>query len=118
MLLMTEYTFHIKGSVSINKIYSAPHWTTRSKLKAEWRLLFEDMFDAYDTPKIYTYGITCYFNNRLDLDNNAMMVKFFNDALRSSGWIVDDNPKFFTSLKMLVDKELEKNSAKFVLSVL
>ena len=118
MLQMTEYIFFIEGSVSINKIYSAPHWTVRSKLKAKWRLLFEDMLKAYDTPSIDTYGITCYFNNRLDLDNNAMMVKFFNDALRSSGWIIDDSPKYFTSLKMVVDKTLEKNSAKFVLKVL
>ena len=80
--------------------------------------MFALMLKEYDTPNIDTYRIKASFNNRLDLDNNVMMVKFFNDALKQSGWIKDDNPNYFTSLKMVVDKRLKKNTAKIVLEVL
>ena len=115
---MTKYKFSIEGSVSINKIYSTPHWAVRSKLKKAWRDRFSEMLDEYDKPDVNKYRIRAFFCNRLDLDNNVMMVKFFNDALKEAGWIVDDNPKHFVSLRMDVDTTLKKNSAKILLEVL
>lgn len=116
---MTKYNFSVDGSVSINKIYSSPHWTVRSKLKKKWRDMFALMLKEYDKPdKVDNYRVRASFNNRLDLDNNVMMVKFFNDALKQEGWIADDNPNYFTTLKMSVDKRLKKNTAKIVLEVL
>ena len=100
------YKFKVDGSVSINKIYSTPHWAVRSKLKKEWREMFSAMLQEYDKPDVDKYRVRALFNNRLDLDNNVMMIKFFNDALKQEGWIVDDSPKYFVSLKMLIDKDL------------
>ena len=106
------YKLNVSGKVSLNEIYSGAHWTKRATLKKNWRLIFSQMLNEYDKVEINQYGLICRFNNRLDLDNNIMMVKFLNDTLKEQGWINDDSPKYFTTLKMYIDKDLPKNTAE------
>lgn len=101
-----------KKHPSLNMIYSSKHWTARSKAKNEWRNIFIEMLKVSDIRKdISKYEIDVISNNNYDVDNDIMLVKFFNDSLVSSGFVKDDNRRYFKGFSIHHSDELEKYNA-------
>ena len=97
---------------SLNKFYSAPHWTFRSKEKTKWKGIITEQLD-YDFQFEYC-TITARVNYRYDLDNCIMAIKFTQDALVDAGMVVDDNKKFIKAVVIEPALDLPKNSSQIV----
>ena len=111
-----KYYYYIKENpISLNKVYSTPHWTVRSKLKSKWFDIFKEYLDANPPEPIEKYNITLTVNSRLDPSNCIMVIKFFEDTLKKLEYIVDDSPKYCKSITIKPDENLEKPSFKIVL---
>lgn len=94
---------------SLNKFYSSPHWTFRSKEKTKWKEIISQQLD-YDF-QFKSCSITAQVNYRYDLDNCIMAIKFTQDALVDSGMIADDNKKFIQRVTIEPKEDLPKNSS-------
>ena len=94
---------------SLNKFYSSPHWTFRSREKTKWKEIISDQLD-YDF-KLKSCSIIARVNYRYDLDNCIMAIKFTQDALVDSGMIADDNKKFIKAVRIEPASDIPKNSS-------
>lgn len=113
---MTDYAkieIELGKIPSLNKFYSSPHWTFRSKEKTKWKAIVSEQLD-YDFQFEYCI-ITAKVNYRYDLDNCIMAVKFTQDALVDAGMVRDDNKKFVRSVRIEPALDLPKNSSKIVI---
>ena len=109
---MTDYTsIEIKlGKIpSLNKFYSAPHWTFRSKEKSKWREVVMQQLE-YDFQFEYCI-ITAKVNYRYDLDNCIMAVKFTQDALVEKGLVKDDYKKFIKAVRIEPATDIPKDTS-------
>lgn len=108
---VTTWTFQWeKENISLNKVYSQKHWTYRSSLKKKWHKFFGKMLNEFDKPEINEFSVTLCYRSRLDPDNQIMLIKFFCDALRESGWVEDDRPKFFKGFSIKYNDEFKKTN--------
>ncbi len=113
---MTDHTkieVHLGKIPSLNKFYSSPHWTFRSKEKTKWREVVMQQLD-YDFKFEYCV-ITAKVNYRYDLDNCIMAVKFTQDALVEAGLIKDDNKKFIKAVRIEPASDLPKDTSVIVI---
>jgi len=113
---MTDHTkieVHLGKIPSLNKFYSSPHWTFRSKEKTKWREVVMQQLD-YDFQFEYCV-ITAKVNYRYDLDNCIMAVKFTQDALVEAGLIKDDNKKFIKAVRIEPASDLPKDTSVIVI---
>lgn len=113
---MTDHTkieIHLGKIPSLNKFYSSPHWTFRSKEKTKWREVVMQQLD-YDFKFEYCV-ITAKVNYRYDLDNCIMAVKFTQDALVEAGLIKDDNKKFIKAVRIEPASDLPKDTSVIVI---
>lgn len=94
---------------SLNKFYSSPHWTFRSKEKTKWKKIIADQLD-YDF-QFESCIITARVNYRYDLDNCIMAIKFAQDALVDKGLVVDDNKKFIRAVRIEPAPDLPKDTS-------
>lgn len=94
---------------SLNKFYSSPHWTFRSKEKTKWKEIISKQLD-YDFQFEYCV-ITAKVNYRYDLDNCIMAIKFTQDALVDAGMIADDNKKFIKAVRIEPANDIPKDSS-------
>lgn len=105
----TEIQIELGKIPSLNKFYSSPHWTFRSKEKTKWKEIISQQLD-YDFQFI-SCSIIAQVNYRYDLDNCIMAIKFTQDALVDSGMIADDNKKFIQRVTIEPKEDLPKNSS-------
>jgi Holliday junction resolvase RusA-like endonuclease len=113
---MTDHSkieIHLGKIPSLNKFYSSPHWTFRSKEKTKWREVVMQQLD-YDFQFEYCV-ITAKVNYRYDLDNCIMAVKFTQDALVEAGLIKDDNKKFIKAVRIEPASDLPKDTSVIVI---
>ena len=94
---------------SLNKFYSSPHWTFRSREKTKWKEIISDQLD-YDFQFEYCV-ITAKVNYRYDLDNCIMAIKFTQDALVDAGMIADDNTTFIKSVRIEPASDIPKDTS-------
>ena len=109
---MTDHTkIEIKlGKIpSLNKFYSSPHWTFRSREKTKWKEIITDQLD-YDFQFEYCI-FTAKVNYRYDLDNCIMAIKFTQDALVDAGMIAADNKKFIKSVRIEPASDMPKDTS-------
>lgn len=109
---MTDHTrieIQLGKIPSLNKFYSSPHWTFRSREKTKWKSIILDQLD-YDF-QFKSCIITARVNYRYDLDNCIMAIKFTQDTLVDSGMIADDNKKFIKAVRIEPASDLPKNSS-------
>jgi hypothetical protein len=93
---MTDHTkIEIKlGKIpSLNKFYSSPHWTFRSREKTKWKEIITDQLD-YDFQFEY-----------------CMAIKFTQDALVDAGMIADDNKKFIKAVRIEPATDIPKDTS-------
>jgi Holliday junction resolvase RusA-like endonuclease len=109
---MTDHTkieIELGKIPSLNKFYSSPHWTFRSKEKTKWKAIISEQLD-YDFQFEYCV-ITAKVNYRYDLDNCIMAIKFTQDALVDAGMIADDNKKYIKAVRIEPANDIPKNSS-------
>lgn len=109
----TKIEVHLGKIPSLNKFYSSPHWTFRSKEKTKWREVVMQQLD-YDFQFEYCV-ITAKVNYRYDLDNCIMAVKFTQDALVEAGLIKDDNKKFIKAVRIEPASDLPKDTSVIII---
>lgn len=105
----TKIEVHLGKIPSLNKFYSSPHWTFRSKEKSKWRAVVMEQLD-YDFQFEYCV-ITAKVNYRYDLDNCIMAVKFTQDALVEAGLVKDDNKKFIKAVRIEPASDIPKDTS-------
>jgi len=114
--IMTDYAkieIELGKIPSLNKFYSSPHWTFRSREKTKWKAIVSEQLD-YDFKFEYCI-ITAKVNYRYDLDNCIMAVKFTQDALVDAGMVIDDNKKFIRAVRIEPALDLPKDSSKIII---
>ena len=133
--------FEFEGYVSLNQIYSSPHWSVRSRIKREWRQLLLDailreeecslpeLIERYSNINVKEIHLSIGVHNRLDIDNNVMVAKFLMDMLQEPTaktkdsdvklcLIKNDGPKIYTQLHLYADTQLPKGTGKITLEII
>jgi len=105
----TKIEIHLGKIPSLNKFYSSPHWTFRSREKTKWKEIISKQLD-YDFQFEYCI-ITAKVNYRYDLDNCIMAIKFTQDALVDAGMITDDNKKFIRAVRIEPASDIPKDTS-------
>jgi len=95
---------------SLNKLYAGRHWSYRVKEKESYYRHIESSLSKYDKWSTERFAIYLSRNHRSDLDNSIVAVKFLADYLRYNGYVVDDTPRYFTELRIVDEKSIEKNT--------
>ena len=100
-----------KDVVTLNKVYSSPHWTVRSKLKQKYHTMFNDLLSELEKPSepIQIFGVELLVNSRQDIDNLVIMNKWFVDTLREEQWVADDNQSHFRKFVIKVNNNQKKD---------
>ena len=123
---VVKIVYRGKG-VSLNQFYSQGHWGTRSALKKKYRKKFDELFaNSRNLRWMNKFSIIIFYNSRHDLDNVTGMEKVFVDALKKevdsqtgevirSGYIEDDNKKFYKGMSIFPDESLPTNTFEFLL---
>ena len=116
--VLDTLVFEWQGAdISLNKFYSSPHWTVRSKEKNFWKGLFSRI-PIKDTPPIDEFQITLKYNSRLDVDNTILHCKFLIDYLRSVGILIDDTKRYYRGLHIIPDETMGKKHYILTLEIL
>jgi len=95
---------------SLNKIYAGVHWATRLKYKNDYKGSIKAELSNHDKFTCESYSLDISYNSRLDIDNGILVSKFLSDCLVQEGYVPDDTPKYFTSVKISFDGTLPKNT--------
>ena len=77
--------------------------------------MVEAQLENYDHYRFDTFKITVKYHYNQDIDNVVLVSKFVSDTLVANNWVIDDNPKFYKSLKIIYDKEIEKNHCEVII---
>ena len=109
MIDHTQIEIKLGKIPSLNKFYSSPHWTFRSREKTKWKEIISEQLD-YDF-QFESCIITARVNYRYDLDNCIMAIKFAQDALVDKGLVVDDNKKFIRAVRIEPAPDLPKDTS-------
>ena len=92
--------------VSTNKIYAGIHWSGRSELKQNYRYIaLAGKGLAKITAQPVKLLFTFYFKgNLLDASNCSLMGKLLEDALVKNGVLIEDKPKYVSSVEYVSKK--------------
>lgn len=102
-------------TISLNSLYAGKHWTYRKRIKDEYKKIVEAQLENYDKCRFDSFKIVVKYNYNQDIDNVVLVSKFVSDTLVANDWVIDDNPKFYKSLKIIYDGEIEKNHCKVII---
>jgi hypothetical protein len=102
---------------SLNKIYSGGHWAIRAKYKNDYKREIKKELDLFDKFTCESYSLDIRYNSRLDIDNGILVSKFLSDCLVEEGYVEDDSPKYFTSVRIRFDSSLPKNIYQVVIKI-
>jgi len=100
--------------VSLNEFYKQGHWSKRSRIKNQYRELFENMIDKAKIKWMDQFSLVMFYNSRHDPDNVVGMEKVFMDTLKGK-YMEDDNKKFFRGFAIFPDESLPMNTFEFYL---
>lgn len=84
----------------LNKYYSGCHWSIRKRDAEFWHLLTRSAMNRQEvrrTPFEKPVEISLLWNDRLDIDNHAVMGKMIVDAMKGR-LINDDNRKWLKGI--------------------
>lgn len=107
-----EVTISLPKPPSLNQWYAGKHWAARKKQKEDFNKGVEEELEKIDLFTMERFSIAVDYNCRYDVDNCITSIKFLADCLRSNGYVVDDNPKYFFSQSITFNPELKKNEFK------
>lgn len=95
---------------SLNEFMGGKGYWMKNKLKKEWVTYISNMLLIAEMDYIENYHLILTFNNRKDCDNNIMILKYFNDALQTGGYIKDDSTKVWKGFEVWYDPGLDKGT--------
>lgn len=78
----------------LNALYAGKHWAARKKDAEDWHSLVHSELYRQKIPRQILHNPVCvtfYWDDRLDIDNHALMGKMTVDALK--GWVLADDGK-------------------------
>lgn len=106
-----EFTVEYQGTwVSVNSLRNN-NYKVNQGLKRKFRSIYAKLIKE-KMPKegmpFDRFSIHLRYNSRLDTDNPT--TKFFVDALKDCGVIIDDNKKYFRQLNIQPDETLKFNT--------
>ena len=85
---------------SLNSIYGGVHWSSRRRYAEKWHeIVHTELIRQKIKKTILKRPVEVWFwwDDRLDIDNHALMGKMTVDALK--GWLIeDDNKKHFVAV--------------------
>lgn len=102
--------------ISTNKIYSGTHWTERKKLKDLY--VWNFLIVASKIKPIDRCELEFEFefkNKPLDCDNCSFMAKLLVDCLRHYQKLIDDTPKYLSSIK-ISSKKGKKDKVRIIIN--
>ena len=108
-------TLKLPKTISLNSLYAGKHWTFRKKTKDEYKKLVEEELARYDHFTFDTFKVVIKYNYNQDIDNVVLVSKFVSDTLVANKWVIDDNPKYYQSLKIIYDRDVEKNHCEVMI---
>ena len=92
--------------ISTNQYYSGMHWTVRRYIGDAWHETVKAALNFYDILAVdYPVKLKFYWNNRFDLDNNAVMRKMIIDSLVLANILPDDTKKYIKSISEYIYEE-------------
>ncbi len=107
------YSFTYSGPWLSTNVYYNYHYQVRSKVKNQWKQYFRTQLAALDIPHLSAFTVELRYNSRLDLDNNATMMKIFVDTLKEQH-VEDDTKKYYKGLTITPDSDLGKNTYQVI----
>lgn len=78
----------------MNKYYAGVHWSVRKRDAEYWHMIARNAMNRQDVrkrPFQKPVVVTFWWNDRLDIDNHAVMGKFIVDAMK--GRIIEDDTR-------------------------
>jgi hypothetical protein len=107
---LEEIVLTLPKPPSLNKIYAGVHWTTRTKYKNDYKTAIKEQLALFDKFTCESYSLDISYNSRLDIDNGILVSKFLSDCLVQEGYVADDTPTYFKSVKIQFEGSLPKNT--------
>lgn len=104
-----EFTVHYNGTwVSTNTLRNN-HYRVNEALKRKFRKVYGDLIrkSKCDGGVFKSFEVQIEYRSRLDPDN--VSGKFFVDALKDQGVIIDDNKKYFKLWSIRPIEDLKHN---------
>jgi hypothetical protein len=113
--------------VSLNQFYQQGHWSTRSRIKIQYRSIFDKLLkQSTDLRWLEQFYLCIFFNSGHDTDNVVGMSKVFVDSLKREynkdldiitreGLIPDDDKAHFKGLMIFPDEKMPHNTFEFLL---
>jgi Holliday junction resolvase RusA-like endonuclease len=103
-----------KSSIaSMNKV-ATWHWSTTLSVKKEFKKLLLDWYIPEASVKLAsgTLVFELFRHNKkiIDSDNIGFIVKWTIDAIKESGWLIDDNQIKYVVVPSVVKKELKETT--------
>jgi hypothetical protein len=97
---------------SMNKIWSSPHWGTRSGIKNKYSKIFSTLMLEEEVKPMQEMVIVLFYQSRVDVDNAIVGCKILADSIKGS-YLPDDSNKFYKGLFMIHDPALAKNTYEY-----
>ena len=108
-----HYVITYEGEVtSMNKIWSSPHWGTRSAMKNKYSKIFSTLLMEEEVQPMRELVIVLFFQSRIDVDNAIVGCKVLADTIKGS-YLPDVSTKFYKGLFMIHDPNLPKNNYEY-----
>lgn len=105
MKQLLEITIYDIPKISLNTLYSSPHWTVRKKHKDLFNRIIYGEIINYGKDDIKNIGMDLIFEyeflfkgKTLDVSNCFYMVKLIEDALVHNEIIKDDSVKYISKI--------------------
>lgn len=105
-----DITITLGQPPSLNKFYAGKHWTYRKRLGDDYKKLVKAALAEFDKFTICDFSLSIRYNSRYDCDNSILCSKFVADALVEEGFVADDSPKYYKSLRISYDQTLPKGT--------
>lgn len=115
---MEEIILNLPKPPSLNKIYAGVHWATRLKYKSDYKAEILKALADYDKFTCEAYHLDISYNSRLDIDNGILVSKFLSDCLVQEGYVADDTPTYFKSVKIQFEGSLPKNTYRVRIKII
>jgi hypothetical protein len=111
-----EYIITHAGKwISWNTLLSNNRWQ-RAKIIAEWKAVYSTMFRVAQIQPMQRYAIEFRYWSKIDADNVCM--KYFIDALRNEGYVVNDDKRYLAGVTTIPDPTLKHNTYVIKLRVI
>lgn len=106
-----KLTIKLDKAVSTNDFYKS-HWTKKTKIK---ELVLSKIVFNKKEKIVGPYEVIYNYRSRIDVDNNAAIIKILIDFLRREDLLDEDYNSVFKKLTIIFDETLQKNESIMII---